>query len=266
MPLTKDTKTIVDTRTQEIPNELLSVVNKNLSKFAHEIKEKFDLSQEDSAALANELVLTTLAFEPIEDLAVNITKHTSISPNNVSYIAEKVTEELLSKSFETLVEINQLQLYADLIADEQASDQVEEVIGANVQSAGVQTEAVPTKSVATGQALSENEIAVAAGSETANQPIVELLHTMEQDVDRIHGYGAYRKMYPETIGQSPEAPKMAQAPSSPFEKAAVPENLPQAGAPVGYAQAEPDTVQSLSQEEMLKGKLTETPKYTDPNA
>ena len=89
---------------------------------------------------------------------------------------------------------------------------------------------------------------------------VEPLRTMEHDMDRIHGYGSYRKLYPDT-----ETPQVTE--NTPAQTAAVPDNLPEAGAPVGYAQAEIEkTVQSLSQEDMLNRPLADTPKYTDPNS
>ncbi|MDC1205585.1 hypothetical protein N8083_01935 [Candidatus Pacebacteria bacterium] len=81
------------------------------------------------------------------------------------------------------------------------------------------------------------------------EPVVQPLRTMEEDVDKIHGYGAYRKIYPDGEAQS-DIPNVE--PSTLDQQPPVSE--------------EERVVQATPQEEMLgeKPPLAPTPTYTEP--
>lgn len=50
-------------------------------------------------------------------------------------------------------------------------------------------------------------------------PTIEPVHTLEQDIDKIHGYGAYRKMYPETQNGQEETTQADRAASQEIRNA-----------------------------------------------
>lgn len=95
---------------------------------------------------------------------------------------------------------------------------------------------------------------------TSTPAQMEPVRTMEKDMDRIHGYGAYRKLYPDVADTEPVTtpPHAAQ----PINQNTT--QMPTAGYQALQSQVD-DTIQSISQDEVLKGKLADTPKYTEGN-
>lgn len=85
------------------------------------------------------------------------------------------------------------------------------------------------------------------------EPVVQPLRTMEHDMDRIHGYGAYRKMYPD-----PEVESAIPEPVTPQAQQAT------SPAPVPVPQEE-KVIVATPQAETLSGSptLTPTPTYTE---
>lgn len=226
MPLSKDTKHIVDTRTQELPPQLVAIASDDLRKFVTDLAGTLDLSPENTASLENEIALIILAFEPIEDLARNIVEYSTINEKIASYIAEKVTDQLLAENFDALVEINEQQHYADMVADTSSTE--------TDPASDMPTQPTPD--------VTDN---ISKHPDSA-------IRTMPQDVDRVHGYGAYRKMYPDTtVTQTATQPKQDEQHTGESETVPAP-----AGDPI---------IQALSQEETITGRtqLTATPSYTE---
>ena len=230
------------------------------------VQKDFDLTPGDSVALENEIVLTILAFEPIADLAFNIKNHTSVSNKIADHIAEKVNTDLLGAEFKELLNINAYQ------NEPENTTTVEHTL---TQQADIQlaTNPMPQEAVNVDDVLQQS---VPATTVTAmpltgiptpsinsvptpeSEPTVQPMRTMQQDVDKVHGYGAYREIYPgsgvapEVADTKPEVPTIP-----PDSQTKIPE------APIAENKSEDAIISALSQADTLAPQktLTETPIY-----
>jgi len=94
---------------------------------------------------------------------------------------------------------------------------------------------------------------------------VESVRTMEEDMDRVHGYGAYRKMYPSEQGDAQNTPSAHEAAAAAAAQATEESAQQDTSEEAPAAPEDEDVISATPQDEVLKRSLTETPSYDEPS-
>ena len=264
MVILTDSSQIIQDRANELPKSLVSVVTDDLRRFVDIIQKDFDLTPQDTASLENEILLTLLAFEPLEELALNIKTHTTVSNKTADHISEKVNSELLRENFGILLELNNQQHNTDTSA-KATSVSVNEPTSSAGATVSEVTPPVPEHIKVQASPKSEQTQPVVPVSNSEPEPIVQPLRTMEGDMERIHGYGAYRKMYPlaedgQVVASEPEHTQPTVEPIHTSTQDAVLEEKPALAEMPSYTDAysKADKNQSKQKEPAIK-KTVQTP-------
>lgn len=230
-----DTKSVIDSdRISHFLDKLIEAgkLKKELKPKLVELTSDMVLSLIEVDDLFRELKALTLTSEDVEYLIIEIRK---FSTNPYQYMNTEApllanTASGISNSDDSGVTIKS----GESITFTPTSVQSKET--AEVVSA-------PLEQETTAETLDSKE-------ESAEEPTVKPLRTMEHDMDRIHGYGAYRQTYPEAATQNTDRDEETAQDSESLEAAS--------------DAADDPVVKALSQDDTLSGKtnLASTPSYT----
>jgi hypothetical protein len=185
-------------RFDDLPQEIMDViVGGTLDAVVFGIVEEFSLSEEQTTALENEIILVLTFLIERSSFVGNVAESLSVERR----IAEAIGAEVQTEIFELLEE------YFEAIEGEQVKSAGEEVQKAIAQKNDQKTdlqrlaEQFAEKSrLAQTPALTQTQVPlenipeqVTAKPEETEHENVQPLRTMQGDINRIHGYGAYNE-------------------------------------------------------------------------
>ena len=145
---------------------------------------------------ANVIGDTILGFEKITDLKSQLQQRLSISEHVATKISTKLVDyisPILEKERETTSEAKYAETTTLQTAFTTPTPEPEQV-AATVQNQ--EPAAVTASQNENHQAQKVQPETAREAAEPEEESVVQPLRTMEADMDRIHGYGAYRKMFP----------------------------------------------------------------------
>lgn len=258
------TREILITRLEQLPPVLLEPLRDgSVRNFVQAAGAIYELTTQQQTLLENEIALTFLGYELISTLEDRMQENVVMSLDTADSILYDMTIALTSDlAISQLVGIEQHYTgdtspvaieETDTASDERLPEEI--VTNEQPEVATVeQVEATTQQPPAPAPQPAAEEVPQAPVTEEPSVPQqhtspapegVTPVHTMEHDIDRIHGYGAYRKMYPETnAAENEQTPLQENADLS----AAVEEHI----------------VSATPQDEVLKRPpLADTPTYTD---
>lgn len=248
------TREILITRLEQLPPVLLEPLRDgSVRNFVQAAGAIYELTTQQQTLLENEIALTFLGYELISTLEDRMQENVVMSLDTADAILYDMTIALTSDlAISQLVGIEQhytgdTSPVAIEETDNASDERLPEEIVTNKQPEVAAVEQVETTTPLPQPPVPPEAPAPQPAAEEVPQAPEEVtpVHTMEHDIDRIHGYGAYRKMYPETNATGNEqTPLQENADLS----AAVEEHI----------------VSATSQDEVLKRPpLADTPTYTD---
>ena len=165
-------------RASQLPKGLMSLITDGaLDVAVFDIVEKYHLTKEQMRLLENEIILTLLRFLSLEDLSSRIQESLKIDTET----AENITTELHANLFQEAIEIlneHPPEEGSELAKQKELSELQEKLAQAKATAEEAPTANTPTP--------------------PAKTAAVQPMRTMETDMDRIHGYGAYRAAFPNT--------------------------------------------------------------------
>lgn len=208
--------TLIADRSALLPNEITEILtNGTLEVVIFEIQEDFKLNRIQLKLLENEIALTVLLFVSPEDFTERIQSSLEIEPEAAEQIALRVKQSIFEK----------MELVFELIFAHQQnkngsvkSDQLknleqnfkslrEEALQSKSTSVTPSAESPVPENLPTGEpaasVLETDETPTIAipHAITKTSYTVEPMRTMASDVTRIHGYGAYRDLFPDEAGE-----------------------------------------------------------------
>jgi hypothetical protein len=219
-------KTLVKERAGILPNEITSLITGGaLSVTIYNAQNEFHLTDTQSTLLENEVTLVLLFFLDLKGFAERIAESLEVEPLTASKIASFIHDDLfyeINDIFELVY--NQNEKISEKIKEEELTDLRQIFTPIITSGQTVDDTSVPQS----GAVMAEEDTIEIQEPHTPVQP----MRTMEGDMSRIHGYGAYR-------AQFPDEPKEAE-----------------------HTQ---EVIRSASQEDLLKEKpkLAEMPTYEE---
>lgn len=226
--------TIITERFNALPSAVrLYVVTDGLSNDVRAIARAFELDENASNNLENEIMLILLFVVPEDSLLENLISKVGIDPNIAEELLASI-EEIIFAKLSTMVPV--AAPIEQVAAKQQLSELADRFAGANTTSPQIPlSPVVPQTSVAAhiadmpiAQPRSSAQLDImpppipdshfqpvvaapvqtqAATAQWATPPVpplppkdVQPVNTMGTDIERIHGYGAYRDQYPHLYG------------------------------------------------------------------
>lgn len=177
-----ETTTLLKERYETLPTPIRELFDFDvIERFMAEISVQFNLSTHDQVQIENEIALTLLFFFPSYNISDRLLKaELELEPSQIPLVVSSIQNELFFM--------------------------VEDVLEATDERFRENQREIETKSVepATGQASSDTEKQSSSSQRQKDDLTTQLerLRTMQQDADRIHGYGAYRRKYQTPEGQT----------------------------------------------------------------
>ena len=210
----QNTQKIIQERVKLLPVDITEIVTLGiLEDTIKQLDQTSNLSITQLRTLETEIILVLLLFFPRKGFPERIANSLEINVDQAQDIANVVEEEIffliddILTEFESNLPADTKTKSEELVPQENSLSDVPDTVD-QTQALPIQkptptspdTGETPSSRVTTQQtqptaALTETtEVATeAAKKETVVQPV----RTMETDMDRIHGYGAYRKMFPD---------------------------------------------------------------------
>ncbi|MFM2381643.1 MAG: hypothetical protein RLZZ76_410 [Candidatus Parcubacteria bacterium] len=190
----------LQTRFDELPREIMDViVGGTLDAIVFELTEKYSLSEAQSTALENEIILVLSFFIERSSFIDNVSESLNVEHR----IAEEIGKEVQTEIFELVEE------YFEAVEGErnnsidettkqtiaQKTDQKTDLQRLAEQFAQKSRLAQTTvQSAAPTEQSSTPEVVAQTPTEETPIENVQPLRTMQGDINRIHGYGAYNEM------------------------------------------------------------------------
>lgn len=181
-PLLTKAKVDVDERIEILPEELVTLATDGtVAATIFLLQEKYTLTEKQVTLLENEILLVLALFLSPQEFTQNVQDSLEVTQETAQAIADEVNEEIFSlvqDILDTVVkarkELNTNLGTANLQAKLEKKDNLEQL-----------TETFEKRDP---QRLTDPNVQEYTGN-------VEPIHTMEEDMGRIHGYGAYREKY-----------------------------------------------------------------------
>lgn len=203
------------------------IVSDGLSRDVRSITSAFGLTPEVATAVENEIVMVILFITPEESLLENLTAKAGVDPavaNELRTTIDRVVFDKLVNMLPPTADVPEVPVSEDVAKRQQLADLAERfaapvtpVVHSDpvtpLESAAERLASVPVAKPLSSASLTsmstpvaENQLqpAVAAAAQnvppawTSGTPAanVQPVSTMGEDIQRIHGYGAYREQYP----------------------------------------------------------------------
>jgi len=179
-------KTLLLERAEILPPDLVSLISGGAIDIAmYNSQEEFHLDDTQTALLENETILTLLLFFPVTDFGKRIAQALQVTDVVAAKMSSFIHEELFTEVAELLALMSKT-------PDQQKSHEKKEDLSALEKDLTQKNEVpVPQESDA---AQADTPVPEDASSATTS---VQAMRTMEGDMNRVHGYGAYRAEFPQ---------------------------------------------------------------------
>ncbi|MFT5849377.1 MAG: hypothetical protein ACI9H6_000184 [Patiriisocius sp.] len=188
-------KTLVQERAEILPKEILSLITEgelDVTMFA--IENEFELTAKQVKLLENEIILVLLFFLKVEGFTQRVSESLEIT----ILVAEKIASVVHTEIFSEMQDLFDL------------------VDGPNpqVQAAIKKEELVDLEQTLTAKATPSTEQPGATAPVKLEEfTTVQSMRTMEGDMSRVHGYGAYRNKFPDEVGAKEEVEEIIRSAS-----------------------------------------------------
>lgn len=206
----QNTQKIIQERVKLLPVDITEIVTLGiLEDTIKQLDQTSNLSITQLRTLETEIILVLLLFFPRKGFPERIANSLEITVDQAQDIANVVEEEIffliddILTEFESNLPADTKTKSEELVPQENSLSDVPDTVD-QTQALPIQKPTptspdigeTPSSRVTTQQTqptAALTETTEAAKKETVVQPV----RTMETDMDRIHGYGAYRKMFPD---------------------------------------------------------------------